>query len=30
LPKEDWYKLPKEFESKRLGYEEIGQVDDKR
>lgn len=26
LPEEDWYKLPKEFESKRLGYEEIGQV----
>ncbi|MGN6196393.1 MAG: UDP-glucuronic acid decarboxylase family protein [Ginsengibacter sp.] len=30
LPQEDWYKLPKEFESKRLGYEEIGQVSDKR
>jgi dTDP-glucose 4,6-dehydratase len=30
LPKEDWYKLPKEFESKRLGYEEMGQVSDKK
>lgn len=29
LPQEDWYKLPKEFESKRLGYEEIGQVSEK-
>ena len=30
LPEEDWYKLPKEFESKTLGYEEIGQVDFKK
>jgi len=30
LPKEDWYKLPKEFESKRLGYEEMGQVSDQK
>ena len=30
LPKEDWYKLPKEFESRRLGYEEMGQVSDKK